>query len=174
MALNIFFLLQLAVDGVQFQLSFGWSPDDWIRMVYRPLSASRYTSNCQPPMLHIKTSSPCLGNSSSLTRQQSITIFSSVNSLSITVFSSWKLLQFLLRSSPWHCLPSGIPLRLSYVLRSTSLVRLSPSLYPWSCHLLVWRKLEALSISESGAPLPEQSGVPLVQAKRHFPASSSK
>ena len=97
------------------------------------LSASRY--NCQPPMLHIKTPSPCLRNFSSLTRQQSITIFSSTHTLSITVFSSWKLVQFLLLSSPSHCSPSGVPLRLSYVLRSMSMVCLSPSLCPWSCRL---------------------------------------
>ena len=116
----------------------------WFEMISLstcPLPVSRSASrsscyDCQPPILHIKNPSPCLRDFSSLTRQQSITIISSAHTLFITVFSSWKLLQFLRPLSLSHCLPSGVPLRSSYVLRSIYLVRSSPSLCPWSCRLI--------------------------------------
>ena len=117
-------ILQLVSVPIPLWLIASWLIQDglkWFLVQLAHCQPPHY--NCQPPMLHIKNPSPCLRNFSSLTRQQPITIFSSVNTLSITVFSSWKL-QFLLLSSLSQCLPSGVPLRSSYVLRLISLVRL--------------------------------------------------
>ena len=126
-------------------------------------------------MLHIKNSSPCprkFSSPTSRTRQQPITIFSSTNTPTITVFSLWKL-QFLLLSSLSHCLPLGVPLRLSYVLRSISLVRLSLSLYPLIMPLI--SRCPRIGLAALEPSLPQHSDMPpSYQAKRHLAATSGK